>query len=106
MPTHHHSLGVCLKAPIESAKKDTVKRLRIHYSTTPASAGIQWFDPTQTAGKVHPFCYTQCEAILARTLLPCQDVPAVKAPYSIAVTVPAPLVAACSGVPSKTSKYL
>lgn len=56
--------------------------------------------------------YTQCEAILARTLLPCQgnflwfekstyfqDVPAVKAPYSIRLTCPSPLVAACSGVP-------
>ena len=41
--------------------------------------------------------YSQFEAILARTMFPCQDTPSVKAPYEIKVTVPAPLVAACSG---------
>jgi hypothetical protein len=52
---------------------------------------------------VHPYVYTQCEAILARTLLPCQDTPSVKTPYSISVTVPSPLVAACSGTPVQSN---
>jgi len=100
MPKHHKSLGLCLRVPLEkSYTSGSTIRLRIIYSTTSGSAGIQWFDPSQTAGKKHPFCYTQCEAILARTVLPCQDTPAVKAPYDIRVSVPSPLVVACSGVP-------
>lgn len=89
-------LGQPLKVDISTveAKEFTV---RVYYATTPESAGIQWFEPEQTQGKEHPYVYTQCEAILARTLLPCQDTPAVKCPYSISVTLPAPLVAACSG---------
>jgi leukotriene-A4 hydrolase len=88
-------LGQPLKINISSVST-TDFVVRVYYATTPESAGIQWFDPEQTQGKVHPYVYTQCEAILARTLLPCQDTPAVKCPYSISVTLPAPLVAACS----------
>jgi len=102
-PRHHESLGVELSIPLAApVAKGTKIELRITYSTTINSAGIQWFEPEQTAGKKHPFCYTQCEAILARTLLPCQDAPAVKAPYSVKVTCPAPLVVACSGTPVGT----
>lgn len=60
-------------------------KVRISYNTTPDSGAIQWLEPSQTSGKKHPFVYTQCEAILARSLLPCQDTPAVKAPYDIKV---------------------
>lgn len=94
-PIHAH-LGQALKVNISTVTAETFV-VRVTYATTPESAGIQWFEPEQTQGKVHPYCYTQCEAILARTLLPCQDTPAVKCPYSISVTLPAPLVAACSG---------
>jgi len=94
-PIHAH-LGQPLKVDVSSVH-GTEFVVRVHYATTPESAGIQWFEPEQTQGKVHPYVYTQCEAILARTLLPCQDTPAVKCPYSISLTLPAPLVAACSG---------
>lgn len=99
LPEHHESLGVCLKVPLpESARKaGATTVIRVFYNTTEHSGGIQWFEPSQTNGKRHPYVYTQCEAILARTLLPCMDTPAVKAPYTIAVSVPSPLVAACSG---------
>ena len=91
----HEHLGRPLK--IHGLPAESKLVVRVHYQTTPESAGIQWFEPEQTQGKVHPYVYTQCEAILARTLLPCQDTPAVKCPYSISLTLPAPLVGACSG---------
>lgn len=47
-------------------------KLKINYSTTQESDAVQWFNSEQTIGKKYPFMYTQCQAILARTLLPCQ----------------------------------
>jgi leukotriene-A4 hydrolase len=101
MPRHHKDLGVCLQIPIPKNKqhKDAVFKARVFYNTSCLSGGIQFFDPEQTRGKKYPMVYTQFEAILARTMLPCQDTPAVKAPYSIKVTVEDPLVAACSAIP-------
>lgn len=97
-PAIHSHLGQPLKIDVAGVSTNEFT-VRVHYATTPESAGIQWFKPEQTQGKEHPYVYTQCEAILARTLLPCQDTPSVKCPYSISVTLPAPLVAACSGTP-------
>lgn len=92
--------GTCLTIYVPHEKRSVGSEftVRIEYSTTPESESIQWLEPSQTAGKIYPYCYTQCEAILARTLLPCQDTPAVKAPYTITVSCPEPLVAACSGI--------
>ncbi len=61
-------------------------RVAIDYSTTPRSSAIQWLPPSQTLGGKRPYMFTQCQAIHARTLLPCQDAPAVKVTYKAAVT--------------------
>lgn len=73
-------------------------KLRIAYSTTPESTALQFLSPQQTEGKKHPYLFTQCEAIHARTLVPCQDTPGVKSTYSAAVRVPNGLVALMSAV--------
>lgn len=54
--------------------------------------------PEQTTGKEHPYFFTQCQAIHARSLIPCQDTPSVKTPYQAEVTVPKDLVALMSAV--------
>ncbi|CAE7345162.1 lkhA, partial [Symbiodinium pilosum] len=74
--------------------------VNVIYETTEKSTAIQWLTKEQTTGKRQPLCFTQSCAICGRSLLPCQDTPSVKAPFSIQVTVPKPLMAVASGEPS------
>lgn len=64
-------------------------QVTIKYKTTSKSAALQWLNPEQTAGKLHPFLFTQSQAILARTWLPCQDSPGIRFTYSATILVPA-----------------
>lgn len=47
-------------------------RVVVLYHTSSRSSAVQWLMPSATAGKVHPYLFTQCQAIHARSLLPCQ----------------------------------
>ena len=69
--------------------------LRISYRTVPTAAALQWLAPAQTAG-TEPFLFTQSQAILARTWLPCQDSPGIRFTYEATVRVPAHLLALMS----------
>ncbi len=71
---------------IRPAPGDT--KVVIDYRTGPDSAALQWLKPAQTAGKRKPFLFSQAQAILARTMLPCQDSPGVRITYEAAVTTP------------------
>eukprot|EP01130_Rhizamoeba_saxonica_P016590 TRINITY_DN7698_c0_g1_i1.p1 TRINITY_DN7698_c0_g1~~TRINITY_DN7698_c0_g1_i1.p1 ORF type:complete len:609 (+),score=146.13 TRINITY_DN7698_c0_g1_i1:517-2343(+) len=68
----------------------------ITYSTSPDAMAIQWLSPSQTAGKEHPYLFTQCQAIHARSFYPCQDSPQAKTTYTATVSVPAGLTALMS----------
>ena len=85
-------LGKALKIKISTA----TKYIHIYYKTRPEAAALQWLEPVQTAGGVHPFLFTQSEAILARTWVPCQDSPGVRFTYTAMVTVPKDLMAVMS----------
>lgn len=69
--------------------------VRIAYRTAPTAAALQWLAPAQTAG-TQPFLFTQSQAILARTWLPCQDSPGIRFTYEATVRVPAQLLALMS----------
>ncbi|RSK44600.1 M1 family metallopeptidase [Hymenobacter perfusus] len=64
----------------------------IRYQTAPDAAALQWLSPEQTAGRQQPFLFTQSQAILARTWIPCQDSPGVRFTYEARVEVPAHLL--------------
>lgn len=72
------------------------RQVRISYRTRPEAAAIQWLEPSQTAGGKRPFLFTQSQAILARTWVPCQDSPGVRFTYEATVKVPADLLAVMS----------
>ncbi len=85
-------VGQKLSVDIAPATKQVV----IRYATKPSAAALQWLEPAQTAGKKHPFLFTQSQAILARTWVPCQDGPGVRMTYSARITVPPGLLALMS----------
>ncbi|MDF7811843.1 M1 family metallopeptidase [Hymenobacter sp. YC55] len=72
------------------------EQVTIRYRTTPGAAALQWLTPEQTAGRQHPFLFTQSQAILARTWIPCQDSPGVRFTYDAHVRVPVELLALMS----------
>jgi len=76
--------------------KPSTKNITIHYKTSPTAEAVQWLTAQQTAGKKHPFLFTQSEAILARSWIPCQDSPGVRFTYHADVTVPKELLALMS----------
>jgi leukotriene-A4 hydrolase len=71
----------------------------ITYRTSPEATALQWLNPIQTAGKRHPFLFSQCQAIHARTILPIQDTPRARVTYAAEVTVPEPLTVVMSAGP-------
>jgi len=72
------------------------KKVVIEYQTAPGAEALQWLSPEQTAGKKHPFLFTQSQAILARSWVPCQDSPAIRFTYDAEVQVPKELLALMS----------
>jgi leukotriene-A4 hydrolase len=73
-------------------------KLKIEYSTSPTATALQWLDAKLTLGKKHPYLFSQCQAIHARSILPCQDTPSVKFTYDATVRVQKPLQVLMSAI--------
>ncbi|KAG0242233.1 peptidase family M1-domain-containing protein [Mortierella sp. GBAus27b] len=94
------ALTIELPAPLAKDQKTTIT---VEYATTQECTACQWLEPSQTVGKKHPYLFTQCQAIHARSLVPCQDSPSIKLTYSADIT--APLRALMSAVPAGEKKH-
>jgi len=93
----HLPLGACLAA-------GETTQCWTEYSTTLESSAVQFLTRDQTADKRAPFLFTQCQAIHARSLLPCQDTPGLKCPFTASVTVPEGLTALVSALSTGASE--
>jgi aminopeptidase N len=82
--------------PLSIGIEPTTRRVTVRYQTTKDSDGLQWLSPAQTAGKKHPYVYTQSQSVHARSWVPCQDTPALRFTYTANVRVPAGLLALMS----------
>jgi aminopeptidase N len=85
-----------LGAPL-TVELNGAERIRIAYVSAPEAEALQWLTPEQTAGKKHPFLFSQGQAILNRTWIPTQDSPGVRQTWEARIVVPGPLRAVMSG---------
>ena len=71
-------IGQPLSVPVNGASK----RISIRYASSPSAGALLWVEGAQ------PFLFTQSQAILARTWIPCQDSPGIRFTYEAHVDVP------------------
>lgn len=81
-------LGRRLEIDLPRCDNEKKCKITVEYSTTKSCSALQWLPSSQTAGKQHPYLFTQCQAIHARSLVPCQDSCGVKMTYKATATVP------------------
>ncbi|GLT70075.1 hypothetical protein SLA2020_421760 [Shorea laevis] len=77
-----------IKGTLLSVSLSNHSSFLIIFSTSHASSALQWLSPPQTFNKTHPFVYTQCQSIHARSIFPCQDTPAARVRYSALLNIP------------------
>ncbi|WP_433157348.1 M1 family metallopeptidase [Kribbella sp. CA-247076] len=80
------------------------ERVRVSYRTAPTATGLQWLEPSMTAGGVMPFMFSQSQAIHARSWVPVQDTPGVRFSYAAHVTAPPELMVLMSADNGTTSR--
>lgn len=92
LSANHPVLGQSLTIPITPDSST----ITIYYQTSPKAEALQWLTPAQTSTKKFPFLFTQSQAILARSWIPCQDSPSIRFTYDAEVQVPPELIALMS----------
>ena len=98
-PETHYSLGDAVTYLGQALTIDITpqtKEVTIEYHSNPNAAALQWLEPSQTSGGKKPFLFTQSQAILARTWVPCQDGPGMRMTYSARVKTRSDLMAVMS----------
>ncbi|XGW31169.1 hypothetical protein V3C99_009825 [Haemonchus contortus] len=86
---------IVIKSPISEGQE---VKLIITYATAKEASALQFMDKELTADKKGPYLFSQCQAIHARSIMPCMDTPSVKSSYRAEVAVPSNLVCLMSAI--------
>ncbi|KZS90239.1 leukotriene-A4 hydrolase [Sistotremastrum niveocremeum HHB9708] len=90
---HHEVMGSPLRISLKHPQSAGTKlSIRIVYETTKDCTALQWLDKEQTAGRLFPYLFSQCQPIHARSLVPLQDSPSVKITWAASVTSVLPVL--------------
>jgi aminopeptidase N len=73
----------------------------VTYRTSPEASALQWLPPELTAGGQYPYLFSQCQAIHARSVIPCQDTPRARFAFDARLIVPQPLTAVMAAAPGR-----
>jgi aminopeptidase N len=68
-----------------------VDSVLIRYRTSDHASALGWLEPAQTASGRHPYLFSQCQAIHARSIVPLQDTPRRRVTFTARLDVPAEL---------------
>jgi aminopeptidase N len=88
LPFTLHEPEPILGARLRVQLPENSEGVRIRYATSPGATALQWLEPAQTEGRKHPFLFSQCQAIHARSVAPLQDSPRFRIRYAAELTVP------------------
>jgi leukotriene-A4 hydrolase len=100
--TEPYGSPLTIDVPEKLVQQDSVL-VQIDVETTKDCTALQWLTPAQTSNKKHPYMFSQCQAIHARSLFPCQDTPDVKSQYTFEIRSPLPVLA--SGLPTGAQDF-
>ncbi|WP_310468221.1 M1 family metallopeptidase [Sphingomonas sp.] len=85
-----------LGEPVTISLGPDTRKLAIRYQSAAEGGALQWLTPQQTAGKRHPYLFSQGQSIDNRSWIPTQDSPGVRQSWEATIRVPAPLTAVMS----------
>lgn len=96
-------LTITANSTVDAASKSAIT-VSIGVETTENCTALQWLTPAQTSNGKHPYMFSQCQAIHARSLFPCQDTPDVKSTYIFHLRSRLPVLA--SGLATGSKNFL
>lgn len=73
----------------------------VKFRTSPKASALQWLEPSMTAGGKQPYLFSQCQAIHARAIFPCQDTPLSRFTFRCRMTVPEELTVVMAAAPGE-----
>jgi len=98
-------LDELLGTPLIVKISSKTRTVEITYETTDGAEALDWVAPDLTAGKEHPYLFTQGQSIFTRTWIPIMDTPGLRITYSADIKVPSNLLAVMSADnPTKKSE--